>query len=109
MNRVHRRYALELLITFVLYLIVLVGSIKLLGIYGDTKFRYLLAVSPVLPAAGVLFTFIRLFRRVDELEQRMYLEGFAVRVRRQCLGHFRYMASSKALDFHISTGLSYFR
>ena len=37
MNRVHRRYALELLITFVLYLIVLVGSIKLLGIYGDTQ------------------------------------------------------------------------
>ena len=90
MNRVHRRYALELLITFVLYLIVLVGSIKLLGIYGDTKFRYLLAVSPVLPAAGVLFTFIRLFRRVDELEQRMYLEGFAFAFGASALATFAY-------------------
>jgi hypothetical protein len=90
MNRVHRRYTLEFLTAFVLYLVVLVVSIKLLGTYGNTSWRYPLAVAPVLPAALVLFTFVRFFRRVDELEQRMYLEGFAFAFGASGLATFAY-------------------
>jgi ABC-type cobalamin transport system permease subunit len=90
MNRVHRRYTLEFLTAFVLYLIVLVVSIKLLGTYGNTSWRYPLAVAPVLPAALVLLTFVRFFRRVDELEQRMYLEGFAFAFGASGLATFAY-------------------
>jgi hypothetical protein len=89
-NRVHRRYAIEFSAAFICYAVVLVGSIKLLGTYGDTQWRYPLALSPLLPAAAALFAFVRFFRRVDELEQRMYLEGFAFAFGASALATFGY-------------------
>ena len=71
------RFATEFLAALICYLVVLVGSIKLLGTYGETGWRYPLALSPMLPASVALFVFIRFFHAVDELEQRIQLESLA--------------------------------
>jgi hypothetical protein len=90
MNPVHRRYTIEFSAALICYLIVLVGSIKLLGSYGETAWRYPLALSPVLPASAALFAFVRFYRRVDELEQRMHLEGLAFAFGASALATFAY-------------------
>jgi hypothetical protein len=90
MNLVHRRYTIEFSAALICYAIVLVGSIKLLGWYGETAWRYPLALSPILPAAGALIAFLRFFRGVDELEQRMQLEGLAFAFGASALVTFSY-------------------
>lgn len=90
MNPVYRRYAIEFTAAMTCYAVVLVGSIKLLGSYGETAWRYPLALAPILPAAAALFAFIRFFRGVDELEQRMQLEGLAFAFGASALATFAY-------------------
>jgi hypothetical protein len=90
MNQVHRRYSIEFTAALIAYIIVLVVSIKLLGSYGETVWRYPLAVFPVLPAAAALVAFLRFFRGVDELEQRMLLEGLAFAFGASALATFAY-------------------
>lgn len=88
--KVERRYAVEFSAALLGYLIVLVVSIKLLGSYGGTAWRYPLALSPMLPAAAAMFAFVRFFRGVDELEQRMHLEGIAFAFGASALATFLY-------------------
>ena len=90
MNQVHRRYAIEFSAALFCYAIVLVGSIKLLGSYGETAWRYPLALSPVLPASAALVAFLRFFRGVDEMEQRMHLESLAFAFGASALATFAY-------------------
>ena len=90
MNQVHWRYTIELSAALICYAIVLVGSIKLLGSYGETEWRYPLALSPMLPASAALIAFIRFFRGVDELEQRVHLEGLAFAFGASALATFAY-------------------
>jgi len=90
MNQVHRRYAIEFSAALLCYTIVLVGSIKLLGSYGETAWRYPLALSPVLPASAALVAFLRFFRGVDEMEQRMHLEGLVFAFGASALATFAY-------------------
>lgn len=89
-KRIQLRYGLEFSAAFMCYAVVLVASVKLLGVYGNTGWRYALALSPMLPATAALYTFIRFFRRVDELEQRMYLESFAFAFGASGLATFAY-------------------
>jgi hypothetical protein len=88
--KVYGRYAIEFSAALICYVIVLVGSIKLLGLYGETAWRYPLALSPVLPALAALLAFVRFFRAVDELEQRMHLEGLAFAFGASALATFAY-------------------
>ena len=90
MDRIHRRYAIEFSAAMLGYMVVLLGSIKLLGSYGDTVWRYPLALSPVIPAAAALIVFLRFFRGVDELEQRMQLESLAFGFGGSALATFAY-------------------
>ena len=90
MNQVHRRYAIEFSAALLFYTIVLVGSIKLLGSYGETAWRYPLALFPVLPASAALVAFLRFFRGVDEMEQRMHLESLAFAFGASALATFAY-------------------
>lgn len=85
-----RRYAIEFSAALISYAVVLVGSIKLLGSYGETGWRYPLALSPVLPASAALFAFIRFYRRVDEMEQLMHLEALAFAFGASALATFAY-------------------
>ena len=84
------RFATEFLAALICYLVVLVGSIKLLGTYGETGWRYPLALSPMLPASVALFVFIRFFHAVDELEQRIQLESLAFAFGASALATFAY-------------------
>ena len=86
----NRRYAIEFSAAMIGYGIVLIGSIKLLGLYGKTAWRYPMALAPVLPAAAALVAFVRFFRSVDELEQRMHLEGLAFAFGASALSTFAY-------------------
>ena len=61
--KVHKRYVIEFSAAMVFYLIVLVGSIKLLGSYGDTAWRYPLVLSPMVPAAAALLAFVPVLPR----------------------------------------------
>ena len=61
----NRRYAIEFSAAMIGYGIVLIGSIKLLGLYGETAWRYPMALAPVLPAAAALVAFVRFFRSVE--------------------------------------------
>src|ERR1051325_7417081 len=88
--KVHKRYAIEFSAAMVCYVIVLVGSIRLLGTYGETAWRYPLALPPILQALGALIAFVRFFRALDELEQRMQLEGFAFAFGASALVTFSY-------------------
>ncbi len=88
--KVHKRYVIEFSAALICYLIVLVGSIKLLGSYGETAWRYPLALFPVLPAAAALLAFVRFYRAVDELEQRQHLEGLAFAFGASALATFAY-------------------
>ncbi len=88
--KTHARYAVEFSAALIGYAIVLVGSIALLGSYGDTGWRYPLALSPILPAAMALLAFVRFFRAVDELEQRVHLEGLAFAFGASALATFAY-------------------
>jgi hypothetical protein len=90
MNEVHRRYAIEFSAAMICYAILLVGSIKLLGSYGGTAWRYPLALSPVFPAVAVLVAFLRFFRDVDEMEQRIHLEALAFAFGASALATFAY-------------------
>jgi hypothetical protein len=90
MTQAHRRYAIEFSAAMVGYIIVLVGSIRMLGSLGETAWRYPLAASPILPAAAALWAFIRFFRGVDELEQRMHLEALAFAFGGSALATFAY-------------------
>ena len=88
--KVHKRYVIEFSASLICYAIVLIGSIKLLGWYGETAWRYPLALSPLLPASAALFAFVRFFRAVDELEQRMHLESLAFAFGASALATFAY-------------------
>jgi len=88
--KIHRRYTIEFSAALICYLIVLAGSIKLLGSYEETAWRYPLALSPVLPASAALLAFVRFFRGVDELEQRMHLESLAFAFGASALATFAY-------------------
>ena len=46
--------------------------------------------SPMIPASAALIAFIRFFRGVDELEQRMHLEGLAFAFGASALATFAY-------------------
>ena len=90
MTKVHKRYVMEFSAAMAGYMIVLAGSIKLLGAHPETAWRYLLAVAPIFPAAAALVAFVRFFRGVDELEQRMHLEGLAFAFGASALATFAY-------------------
>ena len=86
----NNRFAMQFFAALICYLIVLVGSIKLLGTYGETGWRYPLALAPMFPASAALFVFIRFFHAVDELEQRIQLESLAFAFGASALATFAY-------------------
>lgn len=73
-----RRHQIETVIGGVSYVVVLLGSIKLikLGISGPA--RMLLALSPMLPAAFMIWSVFRYVTQMDELQRRIETEAFAI-------------------------------
>jgi len=62
------------------YLMVLVGSVTIVQANPTAGWKYFVAVLPVIPAALVLWLFVRAIARLDEAQKRMHMQalGFAL-------------------------------
>jgi hypothetical protein len=71
------RYSATMLILLALYAIALVVSLTWLKGGVEGRWKYAIAVLPVLPALGIPFAVIRYCQAMDELQRRIQLESLA--------------------------------
>ena len=72
-----RRYAAEFALALAGYAGLLVVAGFIVDANRDAGWRYVIAIAPMLPAAFMVLAWVRYFRRVDELQQRIALESLA--------------------------------
>lgn len=72
------------------YLMMLVGSVTILQANPTADWRYLVAVLPVIPAALVVWLFVRAIGRLDEVRKRMHMQAFALSLGGTALVTFGY-------------------
>ncbi len=78
-TKVHQRYKREFVPAMTGYVLVLPVSIWLLkSVEMNMGWRAAAALLPVVPMALVLRAFIRLVRRIDEMQQRIELEAVSI-------------------------------
>jgi len=58
------------------YLMVLVGSVTVVGANPEADWRYFVALLPVAPAGFVIWLFVRALARLDELQKRIQVLAF---------------------------------
>lgn len=75
MNEVTRRYLREFGISTLLYVLTILGSVSLVQRMGPSVWRYLVALVPVAPVAGMVWSFLRYLDGIDEMQQRIHLLG----------------------------------
>ena len=71
------RYRNELLLAMLAYVAVLVSTIVIVNDNEDAAWRYPVALLPMIPLGFALIAWVRFFRRMDELQQRIQLEALA--------------------------------
>ncbi len=64
-------------VAFIIYSGLLAGVITVMQTYPDAPWRYPVAITPMIPWVFTVGAYVRYFRRMDELHQRMALEAFA--------------------------------
>jgi len=84
------RSQIEIGLALLAYMMFLVGSVTVLRANPDADWRYIVAVVPVLPAALVVFFFVRQLARTDELQKRIQTEAFAFSLGATALLTFTY-------------------
>lgn len=67
-----------LLIPFLLYILMLTFSIRWIGDHSDSPWRYVVALTPMVPGVWIAINVLRAIQKLDELERRILLEGIAV-------------------------------
>lgn len=72
------RYGVELGGAFVIYALVLIGTIPLRDAADTGLAKSLLAIAPVLPLVLVFWAILRQYARFDELMKRINAEAFAL-------------------------------
>ena len=79
-ERAKERFPLirPLLIPFVIYLVALVLSLRWVDTHPDSTWRYPVALIPVLPGAFIAWGLVGAIRKLDELAQKILLEGMAL-------------------------------
>lgn len=77
-RKIFLRYLSEMLVTFFLYAVVLVVSIKVGRSLPASIERTLLLFSPILPVLLMIGAGVRYFRRVDEYMRLLILENWAI-------------------------------
>lgn len=77
MSQVGRNYMHRLLTAMVVYVVALIISIILLRNVTDTTVRIVLALLPVVPIGFGLRAFMLFLSQIDELGQRIQLQGIA--------------------------------
>lgn len=70
------RTPIEFGLAILAYLMVLVGSVTVVQANATAGWRYYIAVLPVLPAALVIWMFVRALARLDEMQKRIHLQAF---------------------------------
>ncbi len=75
MTPASRRYVVEFGGAMMAYVVVLLATAWVLRAYADAPWRYPVAVLPVLPVVLVLWAVQRSVARMDELQQRVQVEG----------------------------------
>jgi hypothetical protein len=84
------RSQIEIGLALLAYMMFLVGSVTVLRGNPDASWRYVVAVIPVLPAAVVVYLFIRRVARLDELQRRIQIEAFGFALGATALLTFAY-------------------
>jgi hypothetical protein len=79
MNQASKRYAREFIIAMIAYGIVIIISRLTLNSTGETPWRFVIALLPLIPVLFLITGFIRYLSGIDELQQRIQLQaiGFA--------------------------------
>lgn len=72
-----RRYTRDLLIAILTYVILLHVSGFIVEANQDAGWRYVVATIPMIPAIFVAIVWVRYYRSMDELQQRIALEALA--------------------------------
>jgi hypothetical protein len=70
------RSQIEIGLSLLAYMMLLIGSVTVLRGNPGASWRYEVAVVPVLPAALVVFLFVRRLAQTDELQKRIQTEAF---------------------------------
>src|SRR5712691_6881784 len=70
------RSQIEIGLALLAYMMLLIGSVTLLRANPDASWRYIVAMVPVLPAALVVYLFVRRLAQTDELQKRIQTEAF---------------------------------
>jgi hypothetical protein len=84
------RSQIEIGLALLAYMMVLVGSVTVLRANPDASWRYIVAVVPALPAATVVFLFVRRLSRTDERQKRIQTEAFGFALGATALITFTY-------------------
>ena len=71
------QYGREIVAATVAYVAVLVPTIVVVNANQDAAWRFPVAVLPMIPIVFALVAWVRSFRRMDELQQRIALEALA--------------------------------
>jgi len=79
MNQAAKRYAREFTITMIAYVAIIIVSRLTLNNIGDSPWRFLIAVLPIIPVVFLIAAFMRYLAGIDELQQKIQLQaiGFA--------------------------------
>ena len=72
-----RQYRNELLLAILAYAAVLVPTVVIVNANEDAAWRYPVALLPMIPLGFALVVWVRFFRRMDELQQRLEVEALA--------------------------------
>ncbi|HEY8953176.1 MAG TPA: hypothetical protein VIP78_11520 [Candidatus Dormibacteraeota bacterium] len=74
------RSQIQIGLALVAYMMLLIGSVTVLRGNPEASWRYVVAILPVLPAALVVFLFVRRLAQLDEFQKRIQTEagGFAL-------------------------------
>jgi hypothetical protein len=57
-------------------MMVLVGTVTIVRANPAADWRYFIAVLPIVPAALVVWLFVRAIARLDEVQKRMHMQAF---------------------------------
>lgn len=77
MNQYEKRYGRNLLGAVAAYVVLLVISIFLIGRIGESPWRFVVALLPMIPLGWGLAAYLRFLDQMDELQRRIQLNAVA--------------------------------
>lgn len=77
MNSAARTYLIQFGAATIVYVVLLIVSIGLIQANPNASWRYAVAVLPVIPAIFGALALVRYVGKIDELQRRIQLDGFA--------------------------------